>query len=92
MKRILTGVDPRKANAQGGTAPAELTAEQIEGKRNVHLFKMGTLAKELGTAWNSAGTPTTLFPDDVRREKITTVLQDTASIKLVPSAAAVTDQ
>ena len=87
-QRIITGVDPRKkpeaeATAAQGNGPTE---KELEGKRNSHLFKMGSLAKEMGKKWEGAGQPTTLFPDGdtSRRDKMAATLAETAGIEIVP--------
>ena len=87
-QRIVTGVDPRKkpeaeATVAQGNGPTE---KELEGKRNSHLFKMGSLAKEMGEKWESAGQPTTLFPDGdtARRDKMAVTLAETAGIEIVP--------
>jgi hypothetical protein len=89
MKRILTGVDPRKkAAAEGGGRASEPTAAQLEGRRNSHLYKMEGIAKEMGGAWMQAAKPNALFPegDTTRREKMASVLAETAAIKFVDYA------
>ena len=92
MQRIVTGVDPRKKQESADDAPKELTPEQIAakekkelGQRTTELWKLGTIAKDMGLRWKSAGTPSTLFPegDDERREKLSETLAKTANIKIV---------
>ena len=91
MQRIVTGVDPRKKE-EADDAPKELTPEQIAakekkelGQRTTELWKLGTIAKDMGLRWKSAGTPSTLFPegDNERREKLSETLAKTANIKIV---------
>ena len=88
--RIVTGVDPRKKGEK--EAPKELTPEQKAaaetkelGRRTTELWKLGTIAKDMGERWEKAGVPSVLFPvgDDIRREKMQETLASTAGIAFV---------